>query len=308
MPGAALKPHKRPHTNTYPTHPQTPLHAGRVGCRGACILCSLCPHRTHTNTYPTNPQTPCCRRGGVDAEELAFFANWQLQAAAAVHHHIADADRRRWLAGYLRELQEDVIGTGFFKHVAAVRVHGAYWVTRLNRLSLPPLLTGWYPLGFLACCHAATCACRRRTSRRQWRWHVLWRAWCMRCEPAWPRRRQTRRLAGRRAAAARQRLRGSSAMSCMQSAPGQLSTSCWRRRWAGVCCCCCLPASLHHARLQRSCVGHATLLQLHTQRSPLLRTACALSGCRWAGRGTRGGGRLWAHPTPRVRAAGGRHG
>ncbi|PRW60046.1 hypothetical protein C2E21_1401 [Chlorella sorokiniana] len=60
------------------------------------------------------------QRDRVDQEELVFFANWQLQAAAAVHRHAAgDPDLRRGLAAYLRELQNDVIESRFFADVAA---------------------------------------------------------------------------------------------------------------------------------------------------------------------------------------------
>lgn len=46
------------------------------------------------------------------------------QAAAAAHRHTADPEQRRALAAYLRELQDDVVQSGFFAGVAEARGGG----------------------------------------------------------------------------------------------------------------------------------------------------------------------------------------
>ena len=45
----------------------------------------------------------------MDPDELVFFANWQCQAGAAVHCHLADREERRRLAAYLHSLQTQII-------------------------------------------------------------------------------------------------------------------------------------------------------------------------------------------------------
>jgi hypothetical protein len=60
-----------------------------------------------------------CRRnylaGRVRPATLAFFANWQCQAARAVLRHTLDATDARTLAGYVYSLQEAVLAGGEFQ-------------------------------------------------------------------------------------------------------------------------------------------------------------------------------------------------
>lgn len=57
----------------------------------------------------------------MEPHELVFFANWQAAAAAAVHARSGDPAQRAWAAAYAAELQGDVIASGFYAQVAAVR-------------------------------------------------------------------------------------------------------------------------------------------------------------------------------------------
>lgn len=62
------------------------------------------------------------RRGRVRPDELLFFANWQLQAAAAARAAAAEPGHRAWLAAWLAELAGDVLDSGFFADVAEAGV------------------------------------------------------------------------------------------------------------------------------------------------------------------------------------------
>ncbi|KAL4423128.1 hypothetical protein ABPG77_004811 [Micractinium sp. CCAP 211/92] len=57
------------------------------------------------------------RQGEVDQDEIVFFANWQCAAGGALHRHSTDAEERAWVAGYLAELQDDIVESTFYEQV-----------------------------------------------------------------------------------------------------------------------------------------------------------------------------------------------
>ena len=147
-----------------------------VGCGGEEGGRQLAPHLAQLVACAF---LPFLRQGEVEAEERAFFANWQCQAGAAVHRQLPPGRERRQLAAYMHGLQGGIIGSGYYQDVREVgRVGGrraGTWDTahpNASRCVLPatpdPLLTR------LPAPHAGG---RPRSSRRRWRWRARWRGW-----------------------------------------------------------------------------------------------------------------------------------